>query len=569
MKKMLTLLLAVCLALLLAACGNTGVPDDELRQMLEDQVAYYRENAEMTDMEVVSSELDQEGLNTVVAVVTSEDAFARYQDRFTLVLEYVESWKQWKDYSSDSTQWEPLLAEPKTMPTADEIPGIIEQSQEDGYGLLKVGEDADPITVMPDYTVGEPVTDPENAKVVTLLVPLQVDGQRYGWFVFHGTLQAKLQMWADTGEWQLSELTPGEGFDVTSVLDNRTYVSDSYELTMFGQDYPRQYTRTIHFGALDWDTMSFPGTTVTVTNLSEGGEETETEEAYMGGLYAALPTRNITVSAGGERFVMELPQDDAATLQEMDSDLLYTAQEAAGTEATTQTEEPQVVVEQREISYENDGEQAEEYTVEFLYDAAGNLARANNVDGQGAYNKYFYDAENRKTTEQFFYPDGSEASRKEFDQNGNVIRSIVGDNVTEYTYDDLGRCISISDNEGYEETYVYDDSTYTATGEGKSYLNGTEEIRHYEMTYDEEWRVLTERVTTADDVISRTYTYDEAGNMIRIFAQWEASGQTNEETYTYDAFGNMVAYEIRYNGVRTFGGVATTKPLSQAERVEE
>lgn len=569
MKKMLTLLLAVCLALLLAACGNTGVPDDELREMLEDQVAYYRENAEMTDMEVVSSELDQEGLNTVVAVVTSEDAFARYQDRFTLVLEYVESWKQWKDYSSDSTQWEPLLAEPKTMPAADEIPGIIEQSQEDGYGLLKVGEDADPITVMPDYTVGEPVTDPENAKVVTLLVPLQVDGQRYGWFVFHGTLQAKLQMWADTGEWQLSELTPGEGFDVTSVLDNRTYVSDSYELTMFGQDYPRQYTRTIHFGALDWDTMSFPGTTVTVTNLSEGGEETETEEAYMGGLYAALPTRNITVSAGGERFVMELPQDDAATLQEMDSDLLYTAQEAAGTEATTQTEEPQVVVEQREISYENDGEQAEEYTVEFLYDAAGNLARANNVDGQGAYNKYFYDAENRKTTEQFFYPDGSEASRKEFDQNGNVIRSIVGDNVTEYTYDDLGRCISVSDNEGYEETYVYDDSTYTATGEGKSYLNGTEEIRHYEMTYDEEWRVLTERVTTADDVISRTYTYDEAGNMIRIFAQWEASGQTNEETYTYDAFGNMVAYEIRYNGVRTFGGAATTKPLSQAERVEE
>lgn len=576
MKKTLPLLvclaLFVCLALMLSGfgSGNRKVPDDQLRDLLESNLKSDRENAELTDVEIVSSETDAEGVNTVVADVTSRTAYATYLDRYTLELQYVKSWKKWTYVSSDSVRRTPQKITPKDTPTVDEIPDIIEASQEEARGLLRVGEDQADSTIMPPYTVGEPVPDPQNTEVATLLVPLDVEEQRYGWLVFHGTLQAKLQMWSDTGEWELSELTPGEDFAVTSVLDNRTYVSEAYELTLLGQDYPRQYTRTIHFGLLDWDTMSFPDTIVTVTNVSEGGEETETVEARLGGYYLSRGNPSVTVSVNGEVFAMELPADEAETLRERDSDLLYTVQEVVETTAGDPTQDPRVITAVHEKGYDENGEMYIEYTVDFVYDAAGRLARMDNLDSDGGYREYFYDAENRKTAEQLCDPDGTVTIRNEFDTNGNMIRKIQsGEATVDYTYDEKNRCVLETDHTTFETTYTYDDGAYTGTGVRKVLNDDGLANETSQMTYDEDWRLLTQQTRLSDgETIHWTYTYDTQGNLLHTTTKWDSSGNTTEETSTYDAYGNAVYARRSINGVLQWESSCTIKPLSQAKRLQ-
>lgn len=576
MKKKLSLLACLvllgCLALPLLgfgfSFGNKKVPDDQLRDLLESNLRSDREEAELTDVEVVSSETDAEGINTVVADVTSETAFATYLDRYTLKLEYVKSAKKWGYASGDSIQHTPQKITPKNTPTVDEIPDIIEESQEEGRGLLRVGEDQAYSTIMPGYTVGEPVPDTQDTEVATLLVPLQVEGQRYGWLVFHGTLQAKLQMWSNSGKWQLSELTPGEGFAVTSVLDNRTFTSDPYELTLFGQDYPRQYTRTIHFGPLDWDTMSYPGTLVTVTNLSEGGEEYEAVEAPLNGYYPSRGNPSVTVSVSGQRFAMELPADEADTLREYDSKLLYTAQESVETAAQNLTQNPQVITAVHEKGYDETGELYTEYTVDFVYDAAGRLARMDNLDINGGYREYFYDEENRKTAEQMCNADGEPTTRVEYDENGNTVRSIIyGRETMEYTYDDKNRCTLATNHTDFEATYTYDDSEHTGTKVEKDLASGGTVTKTSQMTYDEDWRLLTEEAKCSDgEKIEVKNTYDAQGNLVYTRTRWDIAGKTEEETSSFDAYGNGVYAQRSMNGLPQWESSSTIKPLSQAKR---
>lgn len=575
MKKRLPLVVCLvvllCLVLALSAFnfGNHKVPDDQLRDLLESNLKSDRENAELTDFQIVSSKADAEGVNTVVADVTSQTEFATCQDRYTLELHYVESWKKWTYVSSDSVQRTPLKITPKHTPTVEEIPGIIEASQEEARGLLRVGEDQADSTIMPPYTVGEPVADAQNAEVAALLVPLDVDEQRYGWLVFHGTLQAELRMWSNTGEWELFQLTPGEGFAVTSVLDNQTYTSEAYELTLFGQDYPRQYTRTIRFGALDWNTMSFPGTIVTVTNQSEGGQETEVVEALLGGYYLSRGNPSVTVSVSGQVFAMKLPADEAETLQERDSDLLYTLQEAYTT-AADPTQDPPVITTTYEKGYDGEGNVYTEYTVEFVYDEAGNLALLENVDGDGGYKEYFYDAENHKTAEQFFCSDGTVSSRSEFDANGNKVREILnGEETVDYTYDEKNRCILETNHTTFETTYTYDDSAHTGTSVKKDLRTNGTVSRTSQMTYDENWRLLTEKTQLADgETIHWTYTYDTQGNVVHTSGKWDVSGATTEEISTYDAYGNLTYGRRFSNGVIQWESSCIVKLLSQAKRVQ-
>ena len=318
MKKTLLLLLAAALALTLTACGSKKVPDDELEELVEQQVRYDREGVEMTGMELVSNTVDADGMNNVVVNVTSETAYVTYEDQYTMLLEYNESSKQWYEGSSDGPQRTTLRAEPKNIPDAATLADIIAQNQQDGYGLLQVpdGEDEWDSKIMPfDYTVGEPVSEVSESGGVSLQVPLQVEGCRYGGLVFHGTREADLGMWPDTGEWQLHSVEPGEGFAVSSVLDGRTYTSVVYESIGPFQDYPREYTTTIQFGVFDWNTQTFPETTQTIDNLTERSEEKEEVECYLGNTgYGRMFGDTISLSAGTWSCAAELPPDDAESL---------------------------------------------------------------------------------------------------------------------------------------------------------------------------------------------------------------------------------------------------------------
>lgn len=316
MKRIAISLLAAALAVSLTACGGPKLSDSDLMDIARQQVSYDREGPEVTDVKLVSSTAGEDDRSDVVITVTSETDYVIYEDQYTLVLQYDEDSKQWRNVSGDDVQRTTLRAEAKNIPDADTLADIIYQDQQDGYGLLEIAEDDDSYSsrIMPfDYTVGEPVQGISDNGGVQLTVPLQVEGCRFGWLIFHGTMEAELGIWPDTGKWQLHSVEPSDGFSVTSVLDGRSYTSDVYDMTGSFQDYPRQYTDTIHFGNFDWATQTFPGTTITRTNLTENTEKTEEVECYVSENPLASES-NLSVHVSTWSFGATLPQDDADPL---------------------------------------------------------------------------------------------------------------------------------------------------------------------------------------------------------------------------------------------------------------
>lgn len=316
MKRIAISLLVAALAVSLTACGGPKLSDSDLMDIARQQVSYDRHGTEVTDVELVSSTAGEDDRSDVVITVTSETDYVIYEDQYTLTLQYDEDNKQWRNVSGDDVQRTTLRAEAKNIPDADTLADIIYQNQQDGYGLLEITEDDDSYSsrIMPfDYTVGEPVSGISDNGGVQLTVPLQVEGCRFGWLIFHGTMEAKLGIWPDTGKWQLRSVEPSDGFSVTSILDGRSYTSDVYDMTGSFQDYPRQYTDTIHFGNFDWATQTFPGTTITRTNLTENTEDTKEVECYVSENTLASES-NLSVQVSTWSFGATLPQDDADPL---------------------------------------------------------------------------------------------------------------------------------------------------------------------------------------------------------------------------------------------------------------
>lgn len=316
MKRIAISLLAAALAVSLTACGGPKLSDSDLMDIAQQQVSYDREGLEVTAVKLVSSTEGKDNCSDVVITVTSETDYVTYEDQYTLTLKYDEDSKQWRNASGDDVQRTTLRAEAKTIPDSDSLADIIYENQQDGYGQLEIETDDDTYRsrIMPfDYTVGEPVSGVSENGSAILTVPLQVEGCRFGWLIFHGTMEAELGIWPDTGKWQLHSVEPSDGFSVSSVLDGRSYTSDVYDRTGPFQDYPRQYTDTIHFGTFDWETQSFPGTTITTNNLTENTEETEEVDCYLSENTMAKDS-NLSVHLSTWSFYAELPQDDADPL---------------------------------------------------------------------------------------------------------------------------------------------------------------------------------------------------------------------------------------------------------------
>lgn len=182
--------------------------------------------------------------------------------------------------------------------------------------------------------------------------------------------------------------------------------------------------------------------------------------------------------------------------------------------------------------------------MQYVYDYAGNVLSETNVNGKS--NTYTYDLCNRVLT--VTTPDGTVASTKEYDGNGNVVSDMDAKGLELKGKDGAGysevykyennRLVSVTDREGNEVTY-----TYNEYGETASVTDALGNETTYE--YDNGGRL-----SKVDSGLGVTveYTYDAAGNAL---TQTDGEGHVTEYTYypfgimksLTDADGNVDVYE--------------------------
>ena len=187
-------------------------------------------------------------------------------------------------------------------------------------------------------------------------------------------------------------------------------------------------------------------------------------------------------------------------------------------------------------------------TIQYSYDAAGNLSKMTYPDNTSV--TYSYDAVNNlvKVTDW-----AGRITTYTYDENNNVIGVTKPDgSVTTTVYDDAHRVLSTVEKTadgtiitGYE--YVYDELGRIVRETSLA------DNKQYDMTYDALSRVTERKETnlSTNEVITETFTYDEAGN-ITSFTVQDGNGSCvydsnnrlisyNGHTISYDADGNMIS----------------------------
>ncbi len=211
------------------------------------------------------------------------------------------------------------------------------------------------------------------------------------------------------------------------------------------------------------------------------------------------------------------------------------------------------------------------YTCEYEYDELGNLLSAS--DDAATY-EYEYDDLGRLTEQTATLADLSPAIVLNYTYNnvGNLtqVAETIGsttDAVTDYTYDDLGRVMSIQQhgatggNAVAEKRidFTYDDAGLYATIVTYANLAGTQLVSTATYAFDDAYELVgliyTKGATTLS---SYAYTYDDAGNMTQMVTVDGTVAYTNDDTgqltaadynyqtdesYTYDENGNRVVVD--------------------------
>lgn len=246
MKKMLTLLLAVCLAVLLTGCGEKEIPEDRLQGLLGEEAMFTDRLAGITSMSVISHE-PGEGTDTVKATVVSDNGFTVYTDECTILAVYDKDSKNW---ALDSVTSVPTAVEAKKEPDLYTVSGLM---NEEVYGMLGIGGGGEESVLLPAYGVESSALDTTNPVQPMARVGLDFEGRTYGWFTFHGGATLTLDYEPVHGSWTVRDLVPDEDFDVDCVLEGRTYRSEMFEDHVSGYtSYWQDYDWTITFGAFDW-----------------------------------------------------------------------------------------------------------------------------------------------------------------------------------------------------------------------------------------------------------------------------------------------------------------------------
>lgn len=211
----------------------------------------------------------------------------------------------------------------------------------------------------------------------------------------------------------------------------------------------------------------------------------------------------------------------------------------------------------------------------FEYDSNGRLIRE--VDREGNEKTYDYDSNGNL---KIVIDEDNVSTFNEYDENNNLVKSKIGDKVTNYEYDLRGNVKRVtvtkddSTGESHEKKYKYDfrgnvtscidelsnettyeydkvgnlikttycddtciQYTYDENGNIKSVTDRKNNTISYE--YDEEDR-LAEEIYGKDRKIS--YIYDYAG---RVLSKTYPEGKT--ENFTYDKAGNLTTYKTNKN----------------------
>ncbi|MBQ2941275.1 MAG: RHS repeat-associated core domain-containing protein [Clostridia bacterium] len=156
----------------------------------------------------------------------------------------------------------------------------------------------------------------------------------------------------------------------------------------------------------------------------------------------------------------------------------------------------------------------------------------------------------------------------EYDNRGNQTKKTEIKNgeslVTEYTYDALSRLSSVTEPDGSVTGYSFDaNGNISAKSithpEAFVFTSGdisVSEITSHTVTYtyDANNRLLTETEEVEGDTEfagTKTYTYDDAGNLIGKTTGGDYGAKA--ENYVYDAFGRMTEYKVGGETVASYG----------------
>ncbi|MFR2877379.1 MAG: RHS repeat-associated core domain-containing protein [Anaerovoracaceae bacterium] len=207
-------------------------------------------------------------------------------------------------------------------------------------------------------------------------------------------------------------------------------------------------------------------------------------------------------------------------------------------------------------------------STKYTYDALKRMSSYTEWDGEGAAPaeptvSYTYDIEGNVTAVDYAGT-GSELTGLtfEYDSSRKLTKikaktgGLLSDTVREYSYDDQGRVSTIRDHYAFTGSGSYLEKSYTYDDFGRvtsmAYRGGSghDDIREaYVYTYDRNNNIKSERIVSdyernaldEETDITRTYTYDAAGRLIRTGERDNAGAEAaTVRTYTYDKVGNRL-----------------------------
>jgi RHS repeat-associated protein len=277
------------------------------------------------------------------------------------------------------------------------------------------------------------------------------------------------------------------------------------------------------------NTFSYEDNELTIlTPQSPGAESVSTtyDYDYKNNLYQVSDTEGRTTSykrdtANQTYAVTETTNDDGSTTK-VKYDSNYNVIETTDSDGNTETR---------------------------TYDNQGNVIQY--VDKEGKVTTYQYDGQNHLIVQTD--PSGTK-TYNDYDSHGNLIRSRVGEEVTEYQYDAYGRQIKVTyPNHTFIQTVYTDNSivetdemgnttstSYNDYGQVISKTDGAGRTISYE--YDPIFTDLITSVTDGKGNKTR-YTYDDNGNMLSLT---DALGR--QKTYTYNGNNQVTSVEMPVSG---------------------
>lgn len=183
------------------------------------------------------------------------------------------------------------------------------------------------------------------------------------------------------------------------------------------------------------------------------------------------------------------------------------------------------------------------------YDDQGNLIKA--VDKEGKSTGYQYNNQNLLTSQTD--PTGA-VTKNEYDEYGNLTKTQVGEEITEYQYDTYGRQTKeIYPNSTYTETTFTDNSILEKDAKGNTQKTIYDDYGSVTSKTDGEGRTIsyeydplyTDLITSVTDGNGHkiSYTYDKNGNMETL-----TDAKSHQKQYKYNGNDQVTKVELPVDG---------------------